>query len=440
VTRRGRIALRTAAVVCAAGAVGAVLLARPPDDTKGKATPPAKPLRTPILSPRRAPALFAPAAQDAQLRKDLAAAVAPYNACVAVDDGQGPIARVNASAPLDPASNLKLLTTAAALDVIGADARYTTKAYVHGNDLVIVGGGDPTFVSGAAPGPPFANLDALAGKIHAAHPAPFDAIVVDGSRYDAMRFPPTWKPNYVPEGEAGAIGALTIDRGYESYGHAAADPAVLFGTKLQSLVPAGSVRAGPLPSGAKEIASVESAPLGDIVGEVLRNSDNYGAEMLMREVGYQHSQQGSTAAGIDATLGVLKQLGVPTEGLVLHDGSGLSPDDRVTCDALLAVVGLARQPKYAAIDRGLPVAGRSGTLAARFLGDPLAGVLRAKTGSISNVVALSGLIDRGPHARFSFMANGGFTKADGMGLQSAVAHVLGNYPAPVDLRQLVPVP
>jgi D-alanyl-D-alanine carboxypeptidase/D-alanyl-D-alanine-endopeptidase (penicillin-binding protein 4) len=426
-------------LLCAAGAVTAFVLARPPDESKGVPTPPAQPLRTPIFSPRRAPALFAPAVQDIQLRRDLAAAVAPFDACVAVDGPNGPAARVNATTPLDPASNMKLLTSTAALEVMGADHRFETKAYVHGADLDIVGGGDPVFTSGAA-SPPFSSLDAFAAKIRAAHPAPFDGIVVDGSRYDATRFPPTWKPNYVPEGEAGAIGALTIDHGYESYGHAAADPALLFGTKLQPLVNARSVRVGAPPGGAPEIATAESAPLGDIVGEILRDSNNYGAEMLMREIGFQRAQEGSTKAGIEATITILEQLGVPTEGVVLHDGSGLSPDDRVTCNALLALVRLASQPKFAAIDHGLPVAGRTGTLAARFHGDPLEGLLRAKTGSIDNVVALSGTIDAGPHPRFSFIANGSFTTSGGYGLQAAVAHAVATYPAPVDLKQLVPAP
>jgi D-alanyl-D-alanine carboxypeptidase/D-alanyl-D-alanine-endopeptidase (penicillin-binding protein 4) len=439
VQRRGRIALRTAALVCAAGAVTAFALARPPAESRGAPTPPAEPLRTPIFSPRRAPALFVPAVQDTQLQRDLAAAVGPYDACVAVDGPNGPAARVNATTPLDPASNMKLLTSVAALETMGEDTRFTTKAYVDGDDLVIVGGGDPMFTSGAAP-PPFSSLDAFAAKIRAAHPAPFDAIVVDGSRYDSSRFPPTWKPNYVPEGEAGAIGALTVDRGYESYGHAAADPAVLFGTKLRPLVHAGSVRAGTLPAGAREIASVDSAPLGDIVGEILRDSNNYGAEMLMREIGYRRGHAGSTAAGIEETLPMLKRLGVPTAGVVMQDGSGLSPDDRVTCDALLAAVRLASKPKFAAIDRGLPVAGETGTLANRFRGDPLAGRLRAKTGSIDNVVALSGTIDQAEHPTFSFMANGGFTKEGGYGLQSAVAHAVATYPAPVDLKRLVPAP
>jgi len=426
-------------LACAAGAVTAFVLARPPAESKGTPTPPATPLRTPIFSPRRAPALFAPAIQDVQLRRDLAAAVAPYDACVAVDGPNGPAARVSATAPLDPGSNMKLLTSTAALDAMGADHRFETKAYVQGNDLVIVGGGDPVFTSGSAP-PPFTSLDAFAAKIRAAHPAPFDAIVVDDRRYDASRFPPTWKSNYVSEGEAGAIGALTIDRGYESYGHAAADPAVLFGTKLQPLVHASSVRAGTLPAGAREIATAESAPLGDIVGEVLRDSNNYGAEMLMREIGFQRARQGSTAAGIEATLAVLKQLRVPTAGLILYDGSGLSPDDRVTCEALLAIVRLASQPKFAAIDRGLPIAGRTGTLAARFRGDPLEGQLRAKTGFLDNVTALSGTIDAGVRPWFSFIANGAFNKAGGFGLQAAVAHAVATYPAPVDLKVLVPPP
>src|SRR4029453_12315999 len=99
---------------------------------------------------------------------------------------------------------------------------------------------------------------------------------------------------------------------------------------------------------------------------------------LTREVGLAHSQRGTTAAGTVAIVDVARSLGVPSEGVALHDGSGLAPDNHVTCDALLEVVELSARPKFAAIDDGLPVAGTSGTPALRFGGAPLRGILRGK--------------------------------------------------------------
>jgi D-alanyl-D-alanine carboxypeptidase/D-alanyl-D-alanine-endopeptidase (penicillin-binding protein 4) len=125
---------------------------------------------------------------------------------------------------------------------------------------------------------------------------------------------------------------------------------------------------------------------------------------------------------------------------VLHDGSGLAPADRVNCATMLKVIQLATKPKFAAIDRGLPVAARTGTLAERFVGGPLAGKLRAKTGSIAGVVGLVGVVDGPDDLRFAFLANGAFSEAAGAQLQAAVANAVGSTP---DLRvpaALVPAP
>ena len=136
----------------------------------------------------------------------------------------------------------------------------------------------------------------------------------------------------------------------------------------------------------------------------------------------------------------LRRLRIPHPGIDIHDGSGLAPNDRVACPTLLAVVDLSRRPKYAAIVQGLPVAGQSGTLALRFVGDPLAGVLHAKTGSIDGVVGLAGTVDAGDHPRFAFIANGNFSVGTGAALQAAIAHLVAEYPESVDTKALVPAP
>jgi D-alanyl-D-alanine carboxypeptidase/D-alanyl-D-alanine-endopeptidase (penicillin-binding protein 4) len=135
----------------------------------------------------------------------------------------------------------------------------------------------------------------------------------------------------------------------------------------------------------------------------------------------------------------MARLGVITDGLVLHDGSGLSPDDRARCGTLLQVVEMAGRPKFAAVDHGLAVAARTGTLADRFGSGPLAGKLRAKTGSLDGVVGLAGVID-GTGLRFSFLANGRFSQGGGVQLQAEVASTVASAP---DLRpppNLVPAP
>jgi D-alanyl-D-alanine carboxypeptidase/D-alanyl-D-alanine-endopeptidase (penicillin-binding protein 4) len=191
------------------------------------------------------------------------------------------------------------------------------------------------------------------------------------------------------------------------------------------------------PAAAREIARVASAPLGDIVKQMLSVSNNETAELLTRELGVRRGGAGTTLAGTRAIPSVLARLGVPVAGVVLHDGSGLAPDDRVTCRALLRVLALGSQPRFSPIRDGLAVAGRSGTLAGRFVGTPLAGRLRAKTGHIEGVVGLAGLVDT--TVRFAFLANGDFSTATGEILQDRIAESIGQYadtPGPPDL----PVP
>ncbi len=131
---------------------------------------------------------------------------------------------------------------------------------------------------------------------------------------------------------------------------------------------------------------------------------------------------------------------LPADGVEIHDGSGLAPSDRVTCETLIGALALASRPGFTAIDAGLAVAGRSGTLATRFVGDPLAGQLRAKTGQIAGVVGLVGVVDDDEHLRFAFLANGNFGEAAGQALQARVARAVASYPDAPDPNVLVPAP
>jgi len=459
-TRRGRAVVRALALVFVAISVALAVAARPPTAHATAPTSAKPPLRTPLWSARRIPTLFTGAIAEARLGAAVTSAFAPFAGCVAVDDASGLLASVNAGMAFQPGSNAKLLTALAALHVRGPAFRFTTSAVTSGTvsdrtlhgDLVVVGGGDPVISTTATSPAPFTKLDDLARAIAGAGIDDITgSVAVDDSRYDNARTIADWKPNYVPDGEAGSLGALTVDRGYlpnTARAEAAADPAILTGqqlaSKLESLhVAIGSgtnVTRTTASAQAHVVAHIDSAPLADIVEEMLTNSNNYTAEMLTREVGYASTHTGTTAAGTAAIVSTDGSLGVPTDSVALHDGSGLAPDDRVTCNALLAVVDRMHQPAFAPIDAGLPVAGKTGTLARRFVGDPLAGRLRAKTGSIGGAVALSGTIDSGAHPRFAFIANGNFTEAQGQALQAAVAHAVATYPAAVDPGALVPAP
>ena len=141
-------------------------------------------------------------------------------------------------------------------------------------------------------------------------------------------------------------------------------------------------------------------------------SDNEAAEVLLRHVGLAVSEQGSAAAGVRAVKKTLGALGVPLAGARLYDGSGLSRENRLRPVTLLGTLRAAtsdERPDLRAVLTGLPVAGFTGSLAVRFEdADPRGrGLVRAKTGTLTGVSSLAGLvIDRdGQPLLFVLMAD-----------------------------------
>jgi D-alanyl-D-alanine carboxypeptidase/D-alanyl-D-alanine-endopeptidase (penicillin-binding protein 4) len=471
VTRRGRTVVRVVALLCAIGAA-ACLAVGLRDDEPAVASPADRPqspaAATPMFSARRTPAMFLDAAARTRLAESLSGATSTANACAAVEAPNGTrLATAGTSEPLTPASNQKLLISAAALDLLGPDHRLVTKAVTDApldggtlrGDLTLVGGGDPLLATPQYEAymhtqsrfrdVQYTRLTEIADAIAAAGVQHVDgAIVADDSRYDTTRFNADWKSNYVPDGESGPLGALSVDGGFSDFRTpiAADDPALLTAQRLGELLAdrgvsvGGGIQRGVAPGNARTIAEKPSLPLRDLVSEMLRTSDNYTAELVTREIGVAKGGAGSTPAGLAAVMTDLQRLGVPTEGVELVDGSGLAPSNRATCNALLGSLALTSRGPFDAITNGLPVAGQTGTLAARFLGDPLAGVLRAKTGEIDGVVGFSGTVDDNEHLRFSFLANGAFSTGGGRAMQAEIARIVAAYPDVSGLEQLVPAP
>jgi D-alanyl-D-alanine carboxypeptidase/D-alanyl-D-alanine-endopeptidase (penicillin-binding protein 4) len=419
---------------------------------------------TPLWSPRRVPAMIT-ALATRQKYGGIIAGFAAEGRCVAVDGPAGPLARVGTATAYAPASTEKLLTGAAALQVLGPAHVFTTTlettatisgGVLHG-DLYLVGGGDPVLATppfrqrlAASPltaAEPTTPLDDLAAAVTAAGIHGVDgSIVADDSHGDTLRYLPSLKPSERGT-DIGPLGALTVDDGFTASGTAASDPALLTATSLDALLGdhgvtvSGVSRRGAAPGAAHTVGSVTSPQLDAIVASMLTVSDNYTAEMLVRAVGLAVSGTGSSAAGLRDVVGGLARLGVPTAGVSLVDGSGLSPQDRVTCPALLAAVELGDRAQERALRVGLPIAGRTGTLAARFIGDPLAGRLRAKTGHIDGVVGLAGIVPTAAGTvSFAFLANGDFSVSGGDALQDQIAHLVAEYPGVPDAAHLVPAP
>ena len=265
------------------------------------------------------------------------------------------------------------------------------------------------------------------------------AILGDDSRYDRTRVLPSWKATYVIDNEVGPLGALLVNGGFTAYEapeQRAEDPAVHTAGELARLAGALGIgvgappAAGTPPEGAVTLATVRSAPLSDIVGAMLRESDNTAAELLVREIGFADARDGSTPAGTKAVVDALTEAGLPTAGLHLGDGSGLEVSNRASCALLAATLRTpdpAGAPQLAPL---LAVAGRTGTLSLRLADTPLEGKLRAKTGSLNGVTGLAGYVDGRRTLSFAFVANGSLSDAAGRLLQDRLVALLAAYPGP----------
>src|SRR3546814_9781555 len=130
----------------------------------------------------------------------------------------------------------------------------------------------------------------------------------------------------------------------------------------------------------------------DVVAQMLRESDNSTAELLIKELGHGAGDP-STAGGLAVATAALAEAGIDMSGVTMADGSGLSVDNRVPCDVLVDV--LSGSEPAPTIQAGLAVAAETGTLAERFRGSDAAGVLRAKTGTLNSTTALAGVLEIG---------------------------------------------
>ena len=377
---------------------------------------------TQVLSLRRLPVFLAGLAAGRRLQDDIDRAFADAGldatggrACLVVHGAGG--RAVYARRPelsLAPASTIKLLTAATVLERIGPDARLATdvragRPPVNGvveGDLWLVGGGDPLLATadfaaraGLSGRPrPASRLEDLADRIVAAGVREVRGrLLGDERRYDTLRYVPTWKPEYVEQGQSGPLSALMVNGGFARLLPTpvpASAPAADAVGQLAVLLARRGVHVGGLgegvaPSGAVAITSLESLPMHQIVTEMLNDSDNTTAELLTKELGFRAGGVGSTAAGVAVLRATARTLAPGVfDDFVLSDGSGLDRSDRATCRALTALLDAPGERE--ALVASLPVAARSGTLAGRFAGTPAAGRLAAKTGSLEGVVALSG--------------------------------------------------
>jgi D-alanyl-D-alanine carboxypeptidase/D-alanyl-D-alanine-endopeptidase (penicillin-binding protein 4) len=446
---------------------------------------------TPVLSVRRIPGWVAQTLAGQRLATKLSALLtqpslggAARASCLVVNQGARTLYAERPELSLIPASNMKLLTATAVLDRLGAAHRLTTdvvgahpRAGVVDGNLYLVGGGDPLLATrpsatGLGSGQTlYTSLDQLAAQVPAAGITRVTGSVVgDESRYDQARTVPTWEPQYAAEGDVAPLSALEVNDGAPpasptpaGTGASAAalaaatsaDPAARAAATFNQVLTAAGVRVvgppttGKAPSGLPVLTSLASPPLAAEVDAMLTVSDDTAAELFTKELGTDTVHRGTTTAGVGAIRADLAADGLSVSQLVAYDGSGLDRGDRATCSLIQA--DLERAGPNSVIGRGLPVAGQTGTLSDRMRGTPAAGRIRAKTGTLDGVAALSGFVLPGTGTRapgsvlgepivFSLILNQIPSEAAGRAVGDQVGVALAAYPKLPPLADIEPRP
>jgi len=320
--------------------------------------------------------------------------------------------------PARTASVLKIFTAAAAIEVLGADYRITTTVRTGSapGSIVLIGRGDATLSALPAgqesvyKGAP--KIDDLAAQTLASYSGPpISSIVLDATYWSpADKWDSTWETSERTQGYHSEVTALQVDgdrqnprqqdspRGTDPI--AKAGQAFLASLRAQDtegkVADEVSFSSGAAVGGTK-LADVKSRPVGELVKYMLRVSDNTLAEMLARITSKESALDGSASSLQAAIPSALSRFDVPGGDLVIRDGSGLSHKNQVPASAMVALLKAMHDgdPVLDVVEKALPVAGESGTLANRFTGDAegARGHVVAKTGWIKSAYTLAGLID-----------------------------------------------
>ena len=344
-----------------------------------------------------------PAILTAKLKAVSSKGIKQKSIIVTTTDGQV-LANRSANTPLTPASTMKVLTTMAAVDTLGADRTFATRTVDAGNGrVVLIGGGDPFLTDKASTKPyKLASLASLAvGTASALKAADRRTISLryDASLFSGPLFSPKWKSKWRPY-EA-RVAALEINSGKLSNGRAATNPAMTAANALAKRLRAAgikvtSVAAGKAGATSTELARVTSASVSTIVKRTLLVSDNVAAETLLRQSAVTKGKAGSFTGASANLRDWLVAHKLWATGQKIYDGSGLAPASKITAAVLAGAIRLAlADATYAPVVAGLPVAGETGTLKNRFDDkSERAGrrTVHAKTGTLSGLAGLAGYL------------------------------------------------
>ncbi|WP_460444097.1 D-alanyl-D-alanine carboxypeptidase/D-alanyl-D-alanine endopeptidase, partial [Amycolatopsis cihanbeyliensis] len=310
-----------------------------------------------------------------------------------------------------PASTTKLLAAAAALLAVDHGKQLTTKV-VAGDQpgtVVLVAGGDVTLTGLPEGQDPIyrgaAHLDELVAQVKQAG-TPVERVRLDLSAFTGPEEAQGWAPEDVPSTFMSAAQPAMLDGGRgEPTGMKSvrvSDPAGELAQRLAGELGASVGEPTTAPQGATVLGEVRSAPLTELVDQMLTLSDNLLAEVIARQTAVATGEEPSFSGAARATIDVLAENGFDVEGLELSDGSGLSVRNRVSATLLSELLAVAAAPddsdprtaQLRPLLGGLPVAGASGTLAGRYDGpaEKGKGWVRAKTGTLSEVNTLAGVV------------------------------------------------
>ena len=454
--RRVSLAAGVASAALVLAATGSAMAASPsPSPTSPRPAPSSSPppaAASPVIAPVPSPPSHVLPATTGQVVASpppdtaaLSAAVLRALGVTAVGSAVGisvldvatgkPLVEQAASTALLPASTLKVLTAVAVLRGWGPQARVRTTVVAGAKgQIVLVGAGDATLSRTAKPTWP-AGMDARPASLTELADATAKAlratglatvsVAVDDSYFTGPRSAPGWPTAYTASGTIAPVTALSVDQGRSGPAVGASarvkDPALAAGTTFADLLKARGIKvtgalvrtkAGP---SAHELAAVQSPPMSDLVERMLTQSDDDLAEALGHLAGAKLGGSASFEGGSKAAIAVLAELGVPATGVVVADGSGLSLQDRLTSTSLVRLLAAVStsgqtQPALWSTLTGLAIARVNGTLVDRFSlpADALGrGVVRAKTGTLTGVNCLTGVVraSDGRLLAFAFLGN-----------------------------------
>lgn len=204
---------------------------------------------------------------------------------------------------------------------------------------------------------------------------------------------------------------LLEERGVTIYGRARTHHTELASTQtfsVTSIASGGGDSTRPTVPGPLVLASYQSQPVAQDLRVINKVSQNLHAELMLRLLGKEKGTSGSIEGGLEILRGFLVNAGIKPDQFVFYDGSGLSREDLVTPEAVVALLRYCHQQPWGGLyEDTLPVAGVDGSLSDRFRNTPAAGAVRAKTGSLLHVYSLAGYAttQSGRHIVFSVMTN-----------------------------------